>query len=202
MDGFQMAPALADFRLVRATEERALRLRLTGPAGPRRAHLERFVRMVFKRAYGANVRHFMPNLLSLHDHDDRVLAVCGMRRAEDGPLFLEHYLAQPVESMLEARIGKPVPRDSIVEVGNLAVTELGLARTLLREVIHHLVSGGTEWGVFTATPSMRNSLGKLSVGMEVLGDASLSQVPADEQPDWGNYYDQAPQVMAVRHLAC
>lgn len=193
---------IADPELVRAHKERRLATRLTGTHMSGREHLERFIHTVFRRAYGANITHFMPTLLSLHDQDERVLAVCGLRRAEIGPLFLENYLQAPVEAVLSTRVGSAVARDSIVEVGNLAVTELGLARSLLREVIRHLLDTDAEWAVFTAIPALRNSLGKLNVQLEVLCDASLDQVPVAEQPDWGSYYEQQPQVMAVRRLSC
>lgn len=193
---------VADPRLARSLDERRLTTRLTSAHMPGREHLERFIHTVFRRAYGANICHFMPMLLSLHDQDERVLAVCGLRRAGCGPLFLENYLQHPVEAVLTTRIGATVTRDSIVEIGNLAVTELGLARSLLRVVIRHLLDTDAEWAVFTAIPALRNSLGKLNVQLEVLCDASLDQVPGAEQPDWGSYYDQQPQVMAVRRLSC
>lgn len=193
---------VADRLLARSLEERRLTTRLTSAHMPGREHLERFIHSVFRRAYGANIRHFMPMLLSLHDQNERVLAVCGLRRAGFGPLFLENYLQHPVEAVLTTRIGAAVTRDRIVEIGNLAVTELGLARSLLRVVIRHLLATDAEWAVFTAIPALRNSLGKLNVQLEVLCDASLDQVPSAEQPDWGSYYDQQPQVMAVRRLSC
>lgn len=193
---------VADCRLARSREERRLTTRLTAAHMPGREHLERFIHTVFRRAYGANISHFMPTLLSLHDQDERVLAVCGLRRAASGPLFLENYLESPVEAVLSTRVGSAVARNSVVEIGNLAVTELGMARCLLREVIRHLLATDAEWAVFTAIPALRNSLGKLNVQLEVLCDASLDQVPSAEQPDWGSYYQQQPQVMAVRRLSC
>lgn len=204
MDGYLATStiAVAECPLARSPEPRQLSTRLTGGHMPGREHLERFIHTVFRRAYGANITHYMPTLLSLHDSDERLLAVCGLRRAETGRLFLENYLQQPVEAVLSQRVGAEVARGSIVEIGNLAVTELGLARCLLREVIRHLLATDAEWAVFTAIPALRNSLGKLNVQLEVLCDASLDQVPVAEQPDWGSYYEQQPQVMAVRRLAC
>lgn len=193
---------VSECRQGRWPEPRQLVTRLTGAHMPGREQLERFIHTVFRRAYGANITHYMPHLLSLHDMEQRVLAVCGLRRAESGRLFLENYLQQPVEQVLSQRVGAQVSRGSIVEVGNLAVTELGLARCLLREVIRHLLATDAEWAVFTAIPALRNSLGKLNVQLEVLCDARLDQVPVAEQPDWGSYYDQQPQVMAVRRIAC
>jgi len=185
-----------------AQEARKIVVRLTEANEPGRAQLEQFIRTVFRNVYGANVTHFMPQLLSLHDQDSRVLAVCGLRQASTGSLFLEAYLDQPVEAALSERIGIEVARGDIVEIGNLAVAELGMARRLLLEVIDHLHATDTQWAVFTAIPALRNSLGKLNVQLEVLCDANIDNLAATERSDWGSYYEHQPQVMAVRRLPC
>lgn len=202
MDGCLATPELgiSYFRLARALEKRRLVTRLTHDDVHARATLERFIHTVFRRVYGANITHYLPTLLSLHDQDEQVLAVCGLRRAETGRLFLENYLEHSIETVLSKRINAAVAREHIVEVGNLAVTELGMARSLLREVNRYLKTTDVEWVVFTAIPALRNSLGKLNVELEVLCDARLDQVPVAQRPDWGCYYDQQPQVMAVRRL--
>lgn len=95
---------------------------------PSRATLEGFIKTIFKRAYGAEIKQFMPRLMSLTDQDCGLLAVCGLRQANSGPLFLEHYMDQPVENLLSERTGLPIRREAIVEIGNLAVAEPGLAQ--------------------------------------------------------------------------
>lgn len=167
---------------------------------PSRAKLERFIQTIFKRAYGAEIKHFMPRLMSLTDQENSLLAVCGLRQANQGSLFLEHYMDKPVESMLADRIGTSIQREEIVEVGNLAVAEPGLARQLLAGVINHLHGTPAQWAVFTAIPSLRNSLAKLNVQLEVLCEARLDRLPEHERAGWGSYYDQNPQVMAVRRM--
>lgn len=203
MDGCLATPELDTpyFRRARKLEKRRLVTRLTGDGAHGRATLERFIHTVFRRVYGANITHYLPTLLSLHDQDEQVLAVCGLRRAETGRLFLENYLEHSIETVLSKRINADVAREHIVEVGNLAVTELGITRSLLREVNRYFQTTDVEWVVFTAIPALRNSLGKLNVELEVLCDARLDQVPVAQRPDWGCYYDQQPQVMAVRRLS-
>lgn len=142
----------------------------------------------------------MPQLLSLQDQDAQVLAVCGLRPAGSGKLFLEAYLEQPIEAALSQRIGSAVARSDIVEVGNLAVSERGLARLLLCEVITHLHATDAEWAVFTAIPALCNSLGRLNVQVEFLGEASLDKLAEADRQGWGSYYAQHPQVMAVRRM--
>jgi hypothetical protein len=174
---------------------------LCGPDAPERAELEQFIRVVFRRAYGARIRHFMPQLMALRDAAGQLLAVCGLRHAAAGPLFLETYLDQPVEVAITTRSQQAVERADIVEVGNLAVAEPGVAPHLLASVSHYLHGTQAEWAVFTAIPVLRNSLVRLNMPLEVLGEAGLDAIAPDERPDWGSYYDKRPQVMAVRRAA-
>lgn len=167
---------------------------------PSRATLEGFIKKVFKRAYGAEIKHFMPRLMSLTDRDSGLLAVCGLRQAKTDALFLENYMDQPVDKLLSERTGLAIQREEIVEIGNLAVAEPGMARQLLAGVIDHLHGTPAQWAVFTAIPSLRNSLAKLNVQLEVLCDARLDCLPEQERAGWGSYYDQNPQVMAVRRM--
>lgn len=174
---------------------------LSGPDAPERTELEQFIRLVFHRAYGARIRHFMPQLMSLRDADGRLLAVCGLRNADREPLFLETYLEAPVEQVIAARTGDAVGRGDVVEVGNLAVAAPGIAPHLLASVSRYLHGTGTQWAVFTAIPLLRNSLARLNMPLEVLADATLQHIDAAERPAWGSYYARNPQVLAVRRAA-
>jgi len=174
---------------------------LCGPDAAERAELEQFIRIVFRRAYGATIRHFMPQLMSLRDSGGKLLAVCGLRNAGSEALFLETYLDAPVESLIAQHAAQEVVREDIVEVGNLAVAEPGIAPHLLASVSHYLHGTGTQWAVFTAIPVLRNSLARLNMQLEVLADASLERIVPKERPEWGSYYDKNPQVMAVRRAS-
>lgn len=174
---------------------------LCGPDAPERAELEQFIRVVFRRAYGASIRHFMPQLMSLRDSAGRLLAVCGLRNASAEALFLETYLDAPVEALIADRAAQEVAREDIVEVGNLAVAEPGIAPHLLASVSRYLHGTDTQWAVFTAIPVLRNSLSRLNMQLEVLADARLDRIVPVERPEWGSYYDKNPQVMAVRRAS-
>ena len=184
----------------RLTGARQVVSRLSGANAPDRRQLEHFIYTIFRNAYGANVTHFMPQLLSLHDQYAQVLAVCGLRQAGSERLFLETYLDQPIEAALSARIGAEVARSDIVEIGNLAVAEFGLTRNLLLEVANHLRTTNTQWAVFTAIPTLCNSLAKLNMRLEKLGEAEITSIPESERAAWGSYYAENPQVMAIRRM--
>jgi hypothetical protein len=171
---------------------------LSGPDAAERQELEDFVREVFKRVHGAEVKYFMPQLMSLRDSKGNLLAVCGLRHASEGRLFLETYLDEPIEAVLSKHIGKRVAREDIVEVGNLAVAEPANIRSLLASVSLYLHGTAKQWAVFTGIPAIRNSLSKLNLQLEILGKAERNALPENERAAWGRYYDEGPQVMAVR----
>ncbi|MDP2247241.1 MAG: thermostable hemolysin [Nitrosomonadales bacterium] len=165
-----------------------------------RQELESFVHGIFHQAYGADVKEFMPELMSLRNDQGELLAVCGLRHAENASLFLERYLQQPVEQIIAAKTGQSVHRGDIVEIGNLAVAHPETVRSLLASISVYLHGTQTAWGVFTGIPTLRNALSKLNMLLLPLGVASLSHLPAHEHAAWGRYYDEKPHVMAVQRL--
>lgn len=180
--------------------ERPFGVHFSQPDATDRAEVERFIRDVFREAYGAEISRFKPCLMSLRDQDNRLVAACGFRSAAHEPLFLEAYLDQPIEAILSEHVGFPVRRSDIVEVGNLSVIEPGLARYLVTAINDHLHDTHNEWAVFTAVPVLRNVFSKLKMEPIILGDADKGRLPPEEQAEWGSYYEQKPQVMAVRRI--
>lgn len=136
----------------------------------------------------------MPTLLALEGRDERICGVVGFRNAARQPLFLEQYLARPVEAELRARTGQTIDRDSIVEVGNLASLSCRAAFHLAVALPRVLLDHGNRWIVFTATSTVRGILQKLAAPMIDLGSADRECI---HQPDaWGRYYEHDPRVMA------
>lgn len=165
-----------------------------------RREAEQYIYAVFARAYAANVTQFMPTLMSLHDLDNTVLAVLGLRQAAETRLFLEQYVKIPVEDRLNqvlAAFGSQVERRDIIEVGNLAATYPGGARWLIIALTAYLQGAGYHWSVFTALPGLRNSFKRLGLKVIPLAEARLEDMPAICRKNWGHYYDGKPQVVAV-----
>lgn len=133
-------------------------------------------------------------LLALEGRDERVCGVVGFRNARTEPLFLERYLARPIEAELTARTGQPIERQKIVEVGNLASLSCRAAFHLVAILPRVLIERGNQWIVFTATSAVRGILEKYSAPMIELASAGRECI---EKPDeWGRYYDNDPRVMA------
>ena len=175
-----------------------LRVRAAGPDSPIRSDLEEFVRRRFERTHGAQVRSFMPTLLSIDDRWGQRVGVIGLRCAAEGPLYLEQYLDLPIERAIAARMATPPPaRRDIVEIGNLACPT-GRAGLLAISVLPaYLVARGYAWIAFTATRTVRRLLEELDAPNFELAEARESRV-ATAPDHWGSYYAQEPRVHAAR----
>jgi len=171
-------------------------------SGAARLDVERFIRQSFARSHGADVRYFLPRLLSLHreDEDASLLAAFGTRPAESGRLFLESYLDRPIETVLSDRLGKTIPRGQVVEVGNLAARP-GSTRLMIAALTALLHGEGFRWVVFTGAPRLHNSFLRMGLEPLILGPAGKERLPAADREGWGSYYDQSPRVFAgdIRH---
>ncbi len=169
---------------------------------PDRLEVERFVHNVFASTYGADVQQFMPQLVSLREDDTgELVAAFGLRKACDEPLFLERYLDAPIEDVLSSRLHQTITRDQVTEIGNLAVANPRNAGILIAHVIQHSLDIGVEWCVATARHSLQNGLIKGGRDVYTLQVADKTCLTPSEQVAWGNYYDNAPQVVAVRGIA-
>jgi hypothetical protein len=166
---------------------------------PRRGEVEAFIRLVFARHYGASVASFAPQLLIL-EQDGSIVAAAGWRDAGTGPLFLERYLDQPIETVMTQLIGRPVQREHIVEVGNLAADRSGSSRYIFTDLAARLDQRGHEWVVFTATRELIGIFARLGLPLLVLGKADPARLGADATA-WGRYYETEPIVVVgrVRH---
>lgn len=184
----------------RASTPDALYAALHPRGSAARAELEGYIHDLFAHGYGAEIKHFLPQLMSLRDGQGELLAALGMRCGNSGPLFLEHYLDAPVEERLAAVAGVAAPytvqRDSIVEIGNLASSRSGAARWLFLALAAYLHGRGAQWAIFTVAPFLKNTFIKLGFNLHILAKADKRRL-GEEARDWGSYYDAEPEVMAV-----
>jgi len=164
------------------------------PCTKRRDEVENFIRVRFAEHYGAKIQHFMPTLLTLEHQTGQLQAALGIRPAAAGELFLERYLARPVEQEITARNGRYLQRREIVEVGNLATLGAGHARLLIVALTDVLVALGFRWVAFTGTATLLNSFQRLGLSPLALGRADPACM-GEDLSDWGRYYATRPQVM-------
>lgn len=165
---------------------------------PDRQEIEQFIHDVFAHTYGADVQQFMPQLISLRDENDELVAAFGMRKAHTEPLFLERYLDAPIETVMSNRFNRVITRHQITEIGNLAVSNPRNAGVLIANIIQHSLDINIEWCVATAHHSLQNGLVKGGRDVYALQGADKSRLNTAEQATWGSYYDNSPQVIAVK----
>ncbi len=162
---------------------------------PTRGELEAFIANAFRDKHGAQVHSFMPDLLGLRNASGELRAVAGYRAARQERLFLEQYLDQPVEAALAAKLGRPVERTEIIEIGNLASNGCRQARHLVSMLPRYLFERGYSWVVFTATSLVRNVLESVGAELVELAAADSSRLKSGND-SWGIYYRNDPRVMA------
>ncbi len=163
-------------------------------ASPRRQEAEDFIRDVFHRHHEAHVRSFAPNLLLL-EQQERVIAAVGWRGADQESLFLERYLDEPVELLMERLTGQVFSRERVVEVGHLASEKAGGSVQVIVSLARHLAREGYEWVVFTATRELVRIFTKLGLPLLALAKADPARLGA-QAGDWGRYYASQPIVVA------
>ncbi len=173
-----------------------------GEAG--RADLEAYVRDRFAAKHGAEVRTFMPTLISFRERHGELRGVAGIRGAHESRLYLEQYLDRPIEERLATSLrslpvdrgGAPfVRRDEIVEVGNLAGASCRAAVRMVAQLPVFLMSQRYSWIVFTATSTLRQILEGFGAPLIELGRADPTSV-ATTADAWGRYYETDPRVFA------
>ncbi len=165
---------------------------------PARKEVEHFIAAVFAKSYGANISQFMPELVALRDQNGVLMAAFGLRNAAQENLFLEQYFNDPVESLLEKKLGLSLARTDIICIGNLAVANPRNAGVLIAHVIQHSLAIGIKWAVATAHHSLQNGLIKGGRDVYPLCSAHQTALPVHEQAVWGSYYQHTPQVVAIR----
>ncbi|KAA0995298.1 thermostable hemolysin [Pseudomonas sp. ANT_J12] len=163
------------------------------PDEPQRAVFEAYIQQRFRKAHGADIRHFMPELFGMSKADGELCAVAGVRRADDEPLFLERYLDESIDPLISAAADRPVDRAGIVEVGNLAASDTGSARLSIIAITYLLAMGGLEWVAFTGNIGLVNSFHRLGLKPVTLCAADPARL-GDDSNNWGSYYESKPWV--------
>ncbi len=162
---------------------------------PERLRAEAFLEAEYARAFNGRIRTHYPMLMSVTGAGGQVLAAAGFRLASAGPLFLEQYLDEPVQAAIARRLGDPVARDGIVEIGNLASAGPCVSRVLFSTLAGHLQQLGATHAVATVTRQLRRSFERISFPIAYLAKAESERL-ALAAADWGTYYSRDPQVVA------
>ena len=161
-----------------------------------RADIETFIRARFQAVHDADIHYFLQTLVSYRNTRGELLAAAGFQLASATSLFLEAYLDAPVEHYLPQVATLTPARSQIVEVGNLATLRPGHARLLIMTLAAWFDRRQLQWAVLTLTPTLINSFRRLGLALHPLAPAQRERLQHSGS-DWGHYYDQKPQVVAV-----
>lgn len=167
------------------------RLCLHDSYAPARAELEAFVHSRYAAIYQANIQYFLPFFLATWQ-GSLLQGVLGLRPGASGTFFVENYLDSRIENIVAQQQGAYVPREQIVETGNL-VGSRGSSQLLFVMLTEVLYRAGFRWITFTATPLVINSLNRLGFAPQVLCEANVARLGAHAK-EWGSYYDNKPSV--------
>ena len=159
-----------------------------------RKRVERFIERTYRRHYESVVTRHYPTLLSVHGRQGQVLAAVGLRSAGDEPLFLEHYLSQPIETAVSEATGSLIERRRIVEIGNLSSVGNGASIFLFVGLAAYLQQQGLSYAVVTSTAALRRSLETIGIQFTELAQADAAALP-DRGASWGRYYTRDPRVI-------
>jgi hypothetical protein len=158
-----------------------------------RAQAEALVQKFYRQAYQARIRSFYPFLLAIRNGDGSLAAVAGIRPAGDAALFSENYLKRPVNELLD------IPRNQLVEVGNLAPADLGQVRWTIAAVSAFLHGAGFSHVLFTAVPLLHNAFKRLGLQPEFIAEAHQEKLSDTMQDEWGSYYQCNPADQSRRY---
>lgn len=177
-----------------------LTLALLPASGPEGKIAKHFVEERYRTMFGSNAPVRYQSLLVLTNNDGNILAALGIRRATEGPLFLEQYLTVAAEQAIAAATGAATRRESLVELGSFAADSTRMATYLITAMAAYMQHQGFSHALVTSTGRLRRLFALFGFDLRSLGDARKDALP-DGGMGWGRYYDDAPRVLAgsVQH---
>lgn len=175
-------------------DHRPLNLVLYIPESHKRTVVEAFIYGRYLQEHRARVSHFLPYLISLETTSRQVVAAAGFRPGSSGKLFLERYLAGPIEQVLAGKLGVSVSRDALVEVGNLAADGTHSSRLMIMAMTAFFHQHGFTRVAMTGTRELANILRRMQLEPMELVNADADKL-GEEKNDWGSYYEHQPRVM-------
>ena len=159
---------------------------------PQRSDLESFIYDRYAAIYQAHIAHFLPYILATC-RDSLFQGAVGLRPGSCGAFFVENYLDCSIEQVVAQQQGAIVPREQIIETGNLAGSR-GSSQLLFVVLTEVLFEAGFRWITFTATPMVITLLHRLGFAPQEVCEADVSRL-GEQASDWGSYYDSRPCVV-------
>ncbi|MGY0218362.1 thermostable hemolysin [Endozoicomonadaceae bacterium StTr2] len=161
--------------------------------------LETLIYHNFMQYHQARIFRFMPVMIAAWKNDQPVAVAgldmaCGFAEERSG-LFTETYLDIPAEQAIAREAARPVSRNQVIEIGNLASGNKEACRLLFVMLAELLYLAGFRWVICTVTPVVERQLRMMKFEPMLLGYADGSRL-GEQQQNWGNYYDSSPRIIA------
>jgi hypothetical protein len=169
----------------------AVKLSLLSAMDPQRQSVEQFIADGFAQAYGANVSHFMPDLLAVSARGEWQ-AVLGIRGGQNSQLFVEQYLDADICTVL-SKVGVDCQRSDVVEIGNLYAANRQFTLLLFVVLAYALHQLGYRQLVCCATTQVQNLLSRHGLILTQLAAGDPARL-GEAANSWGSYYQTHPQV--------
>jgi hypothetical protein len=151
----------------------------------------RFVRSRYEARFGAVIDPCYQQWQWTNGNTGAPNAALGYRGGLEGPLFLEAYLDDPIETLLSHRLAYRVNRGGIVELGCLAAIPSTTLLSLWRDAAATL-SAQYDHAVATLTAPLRDMFRRVGMPIIELAEAAPTRIPDAHR--WGSYYDHNPVV--------
>jgi len=168
---------------------------LHGQSSENRDELQAYIGRCFSRAYQAQITEFAPLLIELRCGES-ISGVAGIRPAGDYPLFMEHYLDQPVEEVVSDFTGQAIERSQIVELGNLAALRPGACQLINIVLAAMLQRAGFRYAVLVSTTKLAGILHKQQFSVRRIGAADPARL-GEAAENWGSYYASDPSIILI-----
>lgn len=152
-----------------------------------------FIRERFSAVHGASAPVNYSRFISRMRAADRGAAL-GYRRASEGMLFLEAYLDEPIEAVLQCHHGAPIARARVVEIGGLAANSSAALVSLWNSAVCEL-GDDTDIGVAVLIRPLRAMFRRLGITVHELAPARVERLGV-QGLHWGSYYENDPVVCA------
>ncbi|WP_100656827.1 thermostable hemolysin [Alteromonas flava] len=152
---------------------------------------EHFIETGFQHAYNASIKVSTPWILAINNGAFK--AALGIRSAHER-LFLEQYLAAPIETMVNQYI--PVRRAGIAEIAHLYSNSNKFTLPLFLITAVALFTNGFAAMTFSATSHVQSLIQRAGIITHELASADPSKLQ-QRAANWGSYYQTEPKVVAV-----
>lgn len=183
------------YQVIENKTSRSLQVNKVNKYNPERLFLESFISNSFKKTHQAELSSYLSILFSGKSNSELKVAI-GIQNLKDHIAFLEQYLSIPVHKAMEQLVGYPVNREQIFEIGNLAAVDIQNAKLIIAFLVFYFSIQKVEWAVCTGTIAVRYALKQMGLVFNVLEEADPLALQ-DEGEQWGSYFEQKPQVLAI-----